>query len=331
MSKKHISVKFVDMSPGFEPNHLPVWGTLLDLYDITLSDEPEYLFYSCFSSEHLDPKYDGCIKICWLGENITPDFDLCDYAVGFDWLTFGDRYFRYPEGTYLARRPEFYHRETRNAAQENRTRFCSFVYSNTLGSDMRMRLLKALNQYKPVDCGGKIQHNVDIPSIPGKNRFEERLEFERNYRFSIACENSSHPGYMTEKLLVSFAAGTIPIYWGDPEVKRVINPEAFLCVSDYLTLDDLVRDIAEIDQDAQRYQHMITAPVFLDPDYYQNMQDGVIAFLCHIFDQDIADAVRRNSPIMYTGEKLNTLRTWKASYEREQASLFSRVLRKFSR
>ena len=51
----------------------------------------------------------------------------------------------------------------------------------------------------------------------------------------------------------------------------------------------------------------------------------------HIFDQDIADAVRRNSPIMYTGEKLNTLRTWKASYEREQASLFSRVLRKFSR
>ncbi len=59
MSKKHISVKFVDMPPGFEPGHLPVWGTLSTLYDITLSDEPEYLFYSCFSFEHLDPKYDS--------------------------------------------------------------------------------------------------------------------------------------------------------------------------------------------------------------------------------------------------------------------------------
>ena len=136
---------------------------------------------------------------------------------------------------------------------------------------------------------------------------------------------------MTEKLLVSFAAGTIPIYWGDPEVKRVINPEAFLCVSDYPTLEDLVRDVAEIDQDAQRYQRMISTPVFLDPDDYQNMQDGVIAFLQHIFDQDRSDAVRRNEPILKTGMKLDTLRTWKASYEREQASLFSRVLRKFSR
>lgn len=251
--------------------------------------------------------------------------------MGFDWLTFGDRYFRYPEGTYLARRPEFYHRESRNAAQENRTRFCSFVYSNTLGSDMRMRLLQALNQYKPVDCGGKIQHNIDIPALPCKNRFEERLEFERNYRFSIACENSSHPGYMTEKLLISFAAGTIPIYWGDPAVKRVINPEAFLCVSDYPSLDALVHDVAAIDQDVQRYQCMIAAPVFLDPDYYHKMQDGVIVFLRHIFDQDIADAARRNAPMLKTGLKLDTLRAWKAAYEREQSSLPRRILRKLSR
>lgn len=196
---------------------------------------------------------------------------------------------------------------------------------------MRMRLLQALNQYKPVDCGEKSSTTLIFPASPERTVFEERLEFERNYRFSIACENSSHPGYMTEKLLVSFAAGTIPIYWGDPEVKRVINPEAFLCVSDYPTLEDLVRDVAEIDQDAQRYQRMISTPVFLDPDYYQNMQDGVIAFLQHIFDQDRSDAVRRNEPILKTGMKLDTLRTWKASYEREQASLFSRVLRKFSR
>lgn len=46
MPKNHLSINFVDMSPGFEPNHLPVWGTLTDLYDITISDTPEYLLTS---------------------------------------------------------------------------------------------------------------------------------------------------------------------------------------------------------------------------------------------------------------------------------------------
>ena len=65
-----------------------------DDYDTTInSEDPDYIIYSGFGNDHL--KYD-CIRIFFTGECITPDFNECDYAIGFDRLTFGDRYARIP-------------------------------------------------------------------------------------------------------------------------------------------------------------------------------------------------------------------------------------------
>ena len=44
-----------------------------------------------------------------------------------------------------------------------------------------------------------------------------KLDFDRSHKFSIVCENTAHSGYTTEKLVEAFAAGCIPIYWGDPD------------------------------------------------------------------------------------------------------------------
>ncbi|MFR8313282.1 MAG: hypothetical protein ACLVBP_13570 [Ruminococcus sp.] len=40
--------------------------------------------------------YPNAVRVFFTGENIAPDFQMCDYAIGFERLLFGDRYIRFP-------------------------------------------------------------------------------------------------------------------------------------------------------------------------------------------------------------------------------------------
>lgn len=49
-----------------------------------------------------------------------------------------------------------------------------------------------------------------------------------NYRFALVLENHNHDGYVTEKILNAFLAGSIPIYYGSRKVLDIFNPKAFI-------------------------------------------------------------------------------------------------------
>ena len=51
--KKHIRIKFVDFWDDFIPENNLFYQILAERYDVELSDEPEYLFYSVFGEEYL--------------------------------------------------------------------------------------------------------------------------------------------------------------------------------------------------------------------------------------------------------------------------------------
>ncbi|MGH7793264.1 MAG: glycosyltransferase family 10 domain-containing protein, partial [Thermodesulfobacteriota bacterium] len=40
------------------------------------------------------------------------------------------------------------------------------------------------------------------------------LQTLKEYNFILAFENTDYPGYITEKIIHAFMAGTIPLYWG---------------------------------------------------------------------------------------------------------------------
>ena len=84
-----LKVNFVDFWSGFDKVNNDFYRILSEKYEIEISDKPDYLFYSVFGYEHT--KYD-CVRIFFTGECIVPDFNICDYAIGFDNITFGDRY-----------------------------------------------------------------------------------------------------------------------------------------------------------------------------------------------------------------------------------------------
>lgn len=63
------------------------------------------------------------------------------------------------------------------------------------------------------------------------------------YMFSIAHENASYPGYFTEKILDCFATGTIPIYWGDPEIGKIFNMDGIIMLDEMFKLDSLTPEL----------------------------------------------------------------------------------------
>lgn len=133
------------------------------------------------------------------------------------------------------------------------------VVSNPKGL-LRNQFYAALNVRKSVDSGGKYLNNVGGP-VPDK------LEFLSKYRFSFAFENSSYPGYTTEKILESKRAGTVPIYWGNPLVNEDFNSDSFINVHNFSSITSAVDHILEVESDPVLYDKLRKASLLKNYDY----------------------------------------------------------------
>lgn len=295
---KQIKIKFLGLGPNFDYKKFFLYQILEKHFDVVISETPDYLIYSCHTlfdpgcESHL--KYSDCVKIYYTNENLAPDFNLCDYGISFEYLQYGDRHFRYPKCYTMASHPGLTRPWAEVSSHKARQRFCSFVYSNAGADPLREQLYTAINAYKPVDGGGKLHHTLDIPHVEGHTWEQDRIDFEKQFKFSIACENSSHPGYSTEKIMISFAAGAIPIYWGDPLIKKIYNEKAFICAFDYPNLESLVNRIREIDNSPPLYEEIISQPVFAPGIDFSKINEDLESFLIHIFEQPKEAAFRRN-------------------------------------
>ena len=168
-----------------------------------------------------------------------------------------------------------------------KTDFCSFVVSNPICAK-RNEAFKALNEYKKVDSGGSYLNNTGGP-------VKDKLAFESTHKFSICYENTSHNGYTTEKLINAFAARTVPIYWGDPEIGKVFNTKSFINASDYDTVADLVEEIKRIDNDDQLYMSILREPAMLPSapaiaEEFERFEN----WLVQIFERPVQESYRRN-------------------------------------
>lgn len=156
--KKEIQIKFVDFWNGFDDKDNFIYKILAEKYNVILSDQPQYLIYSVFGCENT--KYD-CIKIFYTGENVTPGFNMTDYAIGFDHLEFGDRYMRIPLYKLYDQFESLRNDKKIDSNEALNRKFCSFVYSNNMFADScRIDFFHALSNYKHIDSGGGLLNNI---------------------------------------------------------------------------------------------------------------------------------------------------------------------------
>jgi hypothetical protein len=252
MNKK-IKIGFADFWKGFNPNEN--WFVLfLDKYfNVEVSDSPDFLIYSSYSHSYLN--FDG-YRIFYTAENVRPNLLECDYALSFDYLKH-PRHYRLPlygiwytldANQLLLPKPPF------DEVLKSKSEFCCMVVS-AKGDPKRLKFYEKLSKYKQVHSGGRLLNNIGGPVI-------DKMEFLKKYKFTLAFENSSFPGYTTEKIFQPMFTNTIPIYWGNPLVSRDFNTKSFINWNDYRSDEAVIEKIIELDQDNNLYGQVLQEPWF---------------------------------------------------------------------
>ena len=268
-----IRLHFVDMYGNFDVNQSYFKILLEKKYNVIVdSKSPDFVICGPFGKEFL--KY-SCPRVFWTGEAIFPDFNVYDYAMGFERMQFGDRYLRLP---LYAMYPGCFAQAKRKHLMKpdyftNRKNFCDFIVSNPNGLREREEFFEKLNERKHVDSAGRYKNNM-----PNEEKCGNILDFRRDYRFSIVFENSIIDGYITEKIVQAWASGSIPIYLkrignNSNRIELDFNKEAYIELSDFSSMEKCIDYILELDSDRDKYLSIARKPIYIhnEPDFEQDI------------------------------------------------------------
>jgi hypothetical protein len=156
-------------------------------------------------------------------------------------------------------------------------KFCLFSVSNPINKD-RINFFKQLSKYKKVDSCGKVLNNLGY-RCPGFHDNKEYHTFINQYKFMICFENTSMTNYITEKLLNAYTCGTIPIYWGCPNLGDYVNLDSILYLKAGYTkadVNDLISKIEKLDNDDELYKAKYESVFFKDGKIPDNFQLPII-------------------------------------------------------
>jgi hypothetical protein len=299
---KKVKINFVDFWKDFDKHNNFIYNSLKLNYEVEISEYPDYIFFSNFGYDFLN--YSDAIRIFYSGESIIPDFNLCDYAIGFHFLQFEDRYMRLP--LFVLYDQELIKAEKKHQDNDKilsyKTDFCNFIYSNSKGDRKRKLFFEELSKYKFVSSGGSFLNNM------GGKRVENKYLFQQKFKFTIAFENSHENGYTTEKILQAFSAKTIPIYWGNPKVEEDFNGKSFINCHSFKNFSQVIDLIKQIDSDDELFLRYINAPIYADQKSTQEYNMELNNFLDSILTAEKKQSFRRNATFWGKTyeEKINT-------------------------
>lgn len=263
-------------------------------FSVEISDTPDFVICSNRGKPFEYMKYD-CPRIMFMGENLSPDFTAFDYVIGFDYLDFGDRYFRLPFAFYFDDAkpwtPEKMTKEKAKYVLNQKKLFCNFIYRHQSSHNMRETLFRELEKYKDVVSPGRYLNNYGTNGCSWK----EKRDFLNQSKFTIAGDSIAYPGFFTEKIIQPFEHHSIPIYFGNPRINEDINERAFVwCKS--TSEEDIkatIEQVKYLDTHDDAYIEMLMEYPLLSEDYLVKKYEDLEMFLVNIFSQTREEAYRR--------------------------------------
>lgn len=263
LSKKPLlKIHFSDFWDNFQPTQFWIFQLLSQNFNVCLDkNNPDLLVFSQSGIGHLKYK---CHKIYYSHENTMPNPFLADFSFSFHGKGGAHQFF-----SNFIEEPLFQQLILNKANDEilawKRTlknKFCNFVYSNCKPRE-RIAFCKMLSQYKHVDCPGKVLNNQP-PFDSHGYQYNQKLDFQKRYKFTIAFENVSRSNYTTEKIIHPLLVGSIPIYWGNPDVAKLFNPKSFINCHDFGSFEEVICYIKKVDQDESLYSSYLSSQPILD-------------------------------------------------------------------
>lgn len=278
-----LRIAFANMWDEFQPKHnffmyLLSWAGKLNGIRVVHDDaNPNVVFFGPLS-RGAESKYPGVPKVFFSGENAPKNTDKDTFLnLGFSYDFNYSNYVRLPLwvleinwwGADPAKvvNPKYVSLEdamrVNPAVLDAKDKFCAFVATNPSNQN-RNAAFHILNNWRRVDSGGRLFCNLPDGPIPaglgGGGGELAKIEFYKKYKFALTFENSSSPGYCTEKLFHAKVAGCVPIYWGDPFVDRDFDPKGYINANQVGSAEQLVEAVKKIADDPEAWRRIAEVP-----------------------------------------------------------------------
>jgi alpha(1,3/1,4) fucosyltransferase len=258
---------------------------------IVSKKEADILFFSVFKDDNKkmpNVNFNGK-KVFYTGENVRVNMNKTDFAFGFDYekRIKNKNYLRLPLYVYFGAGKNLIKKDySSQKILSSKKHFCNYIYSKD--AKERVEFFKQLLKYKKVMAPGKSMNNSppipaqkfkktakliqNIESITKKyvissllqrhfgNWRQSVIDYQKDFKFSIAFENSSFPGYTTEKIYHPMLANSIPIYWGNEEINKDFNTKSFVNYHDYNDTKKVIDKIIDLDTNNKKYLKMLKEP-----------------------------------------------------------------------
>ncbi len=287
---KTVKINFCGFWGSFDKKNNTFYNILSERYNVEISEKPDYVFCSPLGSNFDFLKYD-CVRIFFAGEEIVPDFNLFDYAMGFDNITFGDRYMRFPLCFYYldSYNPSKITEEEAMTILAQKDIFCNLIYWEDSIGNYRKQLFDKLCKYKRVDSYGRFLNNVGGKGVS----YSEKFEILKRSKFTIAVEGCNYKGVTTEKIEQPLTCHSIPIYFGNSDICNDYSDDSFINCHKFQSIDDVVDYVIELDRNDNEYIKMLCSYPLQNRDVINDYNRKIREFLFNIFDQELSDCYRR--------------------------------------
>jgi hypothetical protein len=118
----------------------------------------------------------------------------------------------------------------------------------------------------------KYKNNIDLyggasgsPRVGfGQQPWPDKTETLLPYMFHIVIENDKYETYFTEKITDCFASGTIPVYWGAPDIGKYFNMNGIIQLTPEFDISALTPELyysklAAVNDNLNRVRNLETA------------------------------------------------------------------------
>jgi len=277
--KNELKINFVDFWPDFQKKDNYFFHLLSQKYLVRIEEnDPDIVFGSYgFSQEKEIHRYSShrCLKVYYTGESDGPR--SFPYDVNITQMRNLDSQFhiRLPLWAFFCswfnETPIVHSRDPSVLCPINnlvnpsvdfemiyhqKKKFCSFLYADETYE--RNFWFDQLSRISFVEASGNARNNTGY-KIPGRGDQFHKLSYMSEFFFSLAIENKSANGYLTEKMLHPLTVFSIPIYWGDPQVINDFNPKCFIDARG-MSHEKVLEEIIELTKDKRRYIEKMSAP-----------------------------------------------------------------------
>jgi len=213
------------------------WLNKLEVYNGITIFTDRFLCDPIVKSSHLG------IKIAWLLEppairefiykDIIAQEDNFDFILTYDetLLKKNSKYIKYTVG------------QSRIPTSDSKIYFkdkkLSMIASNkitTVGHNFRHEIASKLSNKYSIDMWGS-----------GYKPFKDKAIALKDYHFSISIMNCKMNNFFTEVLVDNFMVGTVPIFWGCPNIEEYFDPRGIIVFNTINDLENILNNISEKD------------------------------------------------------------------------------------